>query len=291
MAHHQVGDLPEELLQGRQLKRRVRSVRELLLGDDAESKETRALRARVARASAPFAQTGLQTYRELVATAAVLPSGLPALDLLLPDGGLASGQLIEVCGYPAAGKSRLCHTVACNVALNLEKRVLYIQTKGDFSANTVLKIMRGRFQLESSSSKVETAMKRISVATVRSLECLVVQLPGLVAETRPRLVVLDSVASLAHPHLGGGQMRTLAKLQTAAALLKRLAAEQQVAFLVVNHLQQPTAEEKEPKAALGAAWHSVPHTRLLLSKGHPHGTATLLKDPTCSKKKTITIEF
>jgi RecA/RadA recombinase len=103
--------------------------------------EAKALKVRVARACAPFAQTGLQAYKEFVRNSSVVPTGIPNIDVLL-SGGLFSGQIVEIFGKSGSGKSEFCHRVAANVSASLDKVVLYMQTKGDFCPRKIERIVQ-----------------------------------------------------------------------------------------------------------------------------------------------------
>ncbi|XP_065336448.1 DNA repair protein RAD51 homolog 4-like isoform X1 [Cloeon dipterum] len=275
-------------------KKKIITARDFLLAEPSRLapltyQEAKALKLRVARACAPFAQSGLQTYKEFVTNSAVVPSGVPQVDLIL-SGGLSTGQILEIFGFSGTGKSEFCHRLSVNVSLNLRKPVLYLHTKGDFDAQAILRIMRGSAPVPPSSQAMEDAAKKIQVAHIRSMEHLLVALPNLLIRTNPRVVIVDSMAALVHPLLGA-QMVTLAKLQTVANGLKRAAADSQFALLLVNHRTEAavdaTEDELEPRAAMGTAWQSVPQTRLLFAKEEDSYSVSLVKDAYLPKKTTV----
>jgi predicted ATP-dependent serine protease len=103
-------------------------------------KEAKSVKLRVARTCAPFALTGVQVYRDFIQEASVVPTGVHSIDLLL-NGGLGSGQVVELFGRSGTGKSELCHRLSANAALSSKKPVLYLQTKGDFRPEKMLKIL------------------------------------------------------------------------------------------------------------------------------------------------------
>lgn len=57
------------------------------------------------------------------------------------DGGIPIGYLTELCGLADSGKTQLCLQLAINSVRNSENTVLYIDTKGDFSATRIQKIL------------------------------------------------------------------------------------------------------------------------------------------------------
>lgn len=56
-------------------------------------------------------------------------------------GGIPIGYLTELCGLSDSGKTQLCLQMAINSVKNSENTVLYIDTKGDFSATRIQKIL------------------------------------------------------------------------------------------------------------------------------------------------------
>nr|XP_053625756.1 DNA repair protein RAD51 homolog 4 [Plodia interpunctella] len=72
----------------------------------------------------------------------VLSTGIVSLDDAL-DNGLPLGFITEICGLSDSGKTQLCYQVAINCVINAENTVLYINTKGDFSAVRIQKILEG----------------------------------------------------------------------------------------------------------------------------------------------------
>jgi predicted ATP-dependent serine protease len=104
-------------------------------------KDAKSVKLRVARTCAPFALTGLQVYRDFIQDASVVSTGVISIDRLL-NGGLGSGQIVELFGRSGTGKSELCHRLSANAALTSKKAVLYLQTKGDFRPEKMQEILQ-----------------------------------------------------------------------------------------------------------------------------------------------------
>jgi RecA/RadA recombinase len=64
-------------------------------------------------------------------------------DALL-NGGLMTGELLEIFGTSGTGKTQLCMTLAANVALYLKKQVFYIDCKNDFSGTRLHSILQAQ---------------------------------------------------------------------------------------------------------------------------------------------------
>lgn len=59
----------------------------------------------------------------------------------ITNGGFPVRHITEICGLADSGKSQLCFQLAINVAKDDDSTVLYVDTKGDFSAVRVQKIL------------------------------------------------------------------------------------------------------------------------------------------------------
>lgn len=56
-------------------------------------------------------------------------------------GGLPLGNITELCGLAESGKTQLCFQIAINCVKDAESKVLYIDTKGDYSSVRIQKIL------------------------------------------------------------------------------------------------------------------------------------------------------
>jgi len=140
------------------------------------------------------------------------------------------------------------------------------------------------------SPAIVDAMKKIYVMHIASLDQLLASLSGLVTTYSPRIVVIDSLATLVHGNLGA-KMATLTRLQTLAGSLKRVAAEYQLTVVLVNHQLEATEEEgSAPRAALGTTWQMVPNVKILFARHLETWTATLVRGSNF-KKATVKVEF
>lgn len=66
-----------------------------------------------------------------------------SIDKLL-NGGLMTEKVYELCGPPSSGKTQFCLTLCKNISSNLQQTVLYLDTKKDFSAKRLKKMLSGR---------------------------------------------------------------------------------------------------------------------------------------------------
>jgi len=79
------------------------------------------------------------------------------LDNLL-DGGLFSGNIYELCGPSASGKTQLCYSVLLNLIITTKKDIVYIDTKNKFSVNRIKQILKNKYMTNN-----EVCMLKITI--------------------------------------------------------------------------------------------------------------------------------
>ena len=101
---------------------------------------------RLAYAATPL--RGSYLYRNFLSRARVLSTGphSPGLDRLLM-GGIFTGELTELVGGPASGKTQLCFSVALDLLARVtDETVAFIDTSNSFSAYRLIQMYRTGFQ-------------------------------------------------------------------------------------------------------------------------------------------------
>ncbi|XP_065055392.1 DNA repair protein RAD51 homolog 4-like isoform X4 [Rhopilema esculentum] len=73
----------------------------------------------------------------------ILSTGCKGLDILLND-GLWTGEMVEICGVPGAGKTQLCKTVCANVVCETDTHVLFVDCCGSFVCDRFAEIVTAR---------------------------------------------------------------------------------------------------------------------------------------------------
>jgi len=77
-----------------------------------------------------------------------------------------------------------------------------------------------------------------------------------------QLIIIDSMASVIGPILGGGQTIGHAIMMNISRTLKNLALKHNIAFLLTNYAVIEERGDKKKKAGLGESWAYVPNTQL-----------------------------
>ncbi|XP_018332413.1 DNA repair protein RAD51 homolog 4-like isoform X1 [Agrilus planipennis] len=102
-------------------------------------KDVICLKKQIANKYAAVTRNGLKYYKEILTKSAIISSGIKSLDILL-DGGFLTGQLYEICGLPASGKTQLCLTIAKHTATSF-KKVYYLDSKMDFTGRRLKEML------------------------------------------------------------------------------------------------------------------------------------------------------
>ncbi|XP_027718329.1 DNA repair protein RAD51 homolog 4-like isoform X1 [Vombatus ursinus] len=264
--------------------------------------------------SFPF--NGADLYEELKTSTAILATGIASLDKLL-DSGLYTGEVTEITGPPASGKTQVCLCTAASVAYSLGQSVLYIDSTGGLTASRLLQLLQARTEDEEEQKVFRVlpgdpkpcfqglvglslplligagALQRIHVVRVFDIFQMLdafQDLRGSISQQATnasgpvKIVVVDSVSAVVSPLLGGQHSEGLALMMQLARELKTLARELGIAVLVTNHVTRER-ESGKLRPALGRSWSFVPSTRVFLEAregpGAPAGcrVASLTKSP------------
>lgn len=145
------------------------------------------------------------------------PTGIDELDRVL-GGGFVPGSVVLLAGEPGVGKSTLLLEVAQRFA-GPDSRALIVS--GEESTSQV-RLRAGR---------IGALSPDLYIAAETDLSALVAHVDAV----RPRLLVVDSVQTIAHPEIDGAAGGVTQVRECAAALIK-LAKERNIATVLVGHV-------------------------------------------------------
>ncbi|XP_077866979.1 DNA repair protein RAD51 homolog 4-like [Saccoglossus kowalevskii] len=197
-----------------------------------------------------FPINGVDLYEDALSKTSILPIGCDSLGRLL-DGGLYTLEVTEIAGEAASGKTQVCTKNCCSqygTRLNEYVKAAFnrIHCCNAFDVYQVIQTLEEiRSSIIAGNNSFYTSMK---------------------------LLVLDSIAAVISPILGGQQTDGHLLMTHLATLLLVLSVEHALAVVVTNNVVQGDGNTTKP--ALGKYWLDKPHNRILLNKEHQ---ATLVK--------------
>ncbi|XP_019728958.1 DNA repair protein RAD51 homolog 4 isoform X2 [Hippocampus comes] len=223
---------------------------------------------------AAFPVSGADLYDELLSSTAILSTGNPDLDALL-DSGVYTGEITELAGGPASGKTQVCLGVAAHVSQHLRQNVIYVDTTGGLSAGRLRQMLRT--QTSSDDEQME-ALQRITVHRAFDIFSLLDCLYRLGGDGggggglrqasshggSVKALIVDSVSAVIAPLLGSRHDEGMYMKSQVAITLKAMAKDFNIAALVTNHVTRSVEGEVQP--GLGVSWSHVPRTRVLLER-------------------------
>ena len=172
-----------------------------------------------ARPAGGYAGAAAQATRlKAVETAARewLATGMGELDRVL-GGGFAPGAVVLMGGDPGAGKS----TLLLQVAAALAERVPVLYVSGEESLQQIAeRARRLRLPLDDLLAATETRVEAIA---------------ALIADERPRLVIVDSIQVM-HVESSTSAPGSVTQVRESAALFTRIAKQTQTAVVLVGHV-------------------------------------------------------
>ncbi len=202
-----------------------------------------------------------------------ISTGSNNLDELL-GGGIYTGEITEISGEFATGKTQICFQLSVNVQLpviqgGLEGSVYYIDTEGTFTSTRVAQIASER------GFEPKKFLENIAVTRTYNsdhLMFLIKNVEKIIRQRNVKLLIIDSIAShFRAEYIGDNKLvKRQQVVMSLAETLKKLLDKFEIAIVVTNQVIATFDEslfDKSPHPALGFAWAHRPHQRLLLRKG------------------------
>ncbi|MCK5045319.1 MAG: DNA repair and recombination protein RadA [Candidatus Heimdallarchaeota archaeon] len=213
-----------------------------------------------------------------------ISTGSTELDKLL-GGGIFTGEITEVSGEFASGKTQLCFQLCINVQLPLEQGgleggVYYIDTEGTFSSTRIVQMA------QSNGLDLKKLLSNIAVTRTYNsdhLTFLISNVEQIIKERNIKLFIIDSIASHFRAEYVGDD-RLVSRQQAIMRLaetMKQLLEKFEIAIVVTNQViatMDDSLFDKSPHPALGFAWAHRPHQRILLRKGRDQARIARMYD-------------
>ncbi len=114
----------------------------------------------------------------------MISTGLSGLDKLL-GGGIAAGIVTDIFGPSGSGKTQLAMQICVNA---IKEKIIYQDSSGNFRPERILEMMKAK-------KLGPELLDNIIVARIRNTSEQIENLKKI-SQTRPRLVVIDSVTDL-----------------------------------------------------------------------------------------------
>ncbi|KAF9163626.1 DNA repair protein rad51c [Actinomortierella ambigua] len=243
------------------------------------------------------------------------------------SGGVRPGEVSEFCGPAGVGKSQLGMQLAINVQLppefgGVNGSSIYLDSEGSFVAKRVqemaassVALLHDRGYTDWTADTLLEGVRYCRVLNPIQLLAMIRMLRGIVkADSKVRLIVVDSIAFLFRSNISNVRMRTKL-IGLIAKQLTEIAQEFNLAVVVMNHMStkfearggsaagvgrstsgpshpMPAMEAMaRPQPALGETWAKACTHRIRLeygSRGPSWRTATLFKSPTVQEQ---TVQF
>lgn len=225
----------------------------------------------------PVVQSAMDILYDDSMNMVVLETGCRPLDRLL-KGGIWAGELTEFVGPSSIGKTQLCLTIAAHVAIVAEAGIIYIDTSRSFCASRlagIIKQFANPSQYRNPGSTLSSALSRVihmdalDIFEVLNILSRIKQRLEEEADNpfdkSLRLVIVDSLAAVVAPILGGASTKGHALMTEAIRMMKDIAMNHYVAFVTTNYTVSG-AKDKETRPAMGESWTYFADTRVLLSE-------------------------
>ncbi|OQR91681.1 DNA repair protein XRCC3 [Achlya hypogyna] len=200
---------------------------------------------------------------------ATVATGCEAVDLLL-EGGFPTGIVSEICGVAGSGKTQLCLQLLLQAQRPLAEGGLAASCCYMYSDG--LSPLKRLDQLASASDgavSLNNIFLEAATDPVQLLHALKTRLPPLLDQHNVRLVIVDAITavfrglSVDSASEAGDRSRVMFEMVN---VMRILAAQYDVAFIVVNQMTANMKTGDGTVPALGLAWSACVNQRFEVAK-------------------------
>ncbi|CAH1736479.1 unnamed protein product [Aphis gossypii] len=209
------------------------------------------------KCSSPFVN-GYQFYLKRPVSI-FIQTGIIKLDNIL-GGGLFAGNIYELCGPSACGKTQLCYSILLNLIITTKKDIVYIDTKNKFSVNRIKQMLKNKCK---TNNEINAILSKIHVYSILDIYKLITCLHGLKEKLEP-IIFIDSLPALYLSFIGFDKNDGLCYINHICSVLKYLCNKN--ATIMVTNLAVKTSDSTNYfKPAIGKYWFHIPNTRLMIT--------------------------
>ncbi|CAG5011945.1 unnamed protein product [Parnassius apollo] len=161
-------------------------------------------------------------------------TGIESLNAVL-GGGIPVGYITELCGLAGSGKTQLGFQLAINCVRETENTILFVDTKGDFDAVRIQKILDN---IGSSHQEMARALLKIEIVQIWTMEELIELFKKLknksVSIENLAMIIIDSLPCLMFQHFGDDNKIGLTYLNIFVNYCRSLCKNHEIGVLCIN---------------------------------------------------------
>ncbi|GAB5360803.1 hypothetical protein AAMO2058_000658600 [Amorphochlora amoebiformis] len=186
----------------------------------------------------------------------VLSVLFPRLDELM-GGGIFSGEVLELVGESAVGKTQMCLMIAARLVAYTNSYVAYIDTSSSFAPNRVQQIYQDAAQhvlrvqtsqspqnwagdgLDPKPKDFKIAFRQIRVFKVSNafeLNTVLEEIRKGLSQDKKydnlQMIIIDSLSAVLSPHLGGNEYQGFALMSETSRAIKHIVHKHNIAAIV-----------------------------------------------------------
>ncbi|CAK1582298.1 unnamed protein product [Parnassius mnemosyne] len=205
--------------------------------------------------------------------------GIESLNVVL-GGGIPVGYITELCGLAGSGKTQLGFQLVVNCVRETENTILFIDTKGDFDAVRIQKILDN---LGCSHQEMARALFKIKIVQIWTMEELIELFKKLKNKSvnieNLAMIIIDSLPCLMFQHFGDDNKIGLTYMNIFVNYCRYLCKNHDIGVLCIN-IQTRWVEQditdyidgkdqtyvEKQNRCLGKYWQHIPAVIILIER-------------------------
>ncbi|XP_022917366.2 DNA repair protein RAD51 homolog 4 [Onthophagus taurus] len=214
-------------------------------------------------------RNGSNYLNNCIKKSSILPTGIKSIDEIL-GGGILTGEIYEICGPPASGKTHFCLTLAKNIINQTNQNVYFIDTKHKFNFRRYKKIV-----LEDNINNQEhiiMAFNKLLIKQISTIHDLINSLFEIKHEIENglnvKVIIIDSLPAILYQFERTVMVNPF--LNHLVNILRFVSVEMHISIVVTNILTKKyvkwsnnsTEASFTESIGCGKYWINIPNNRL-----------------------------